>query len=137
MSLSNSRLSYADCFELLDRALDEPRGIRAEVPSAKAAGYLRMRIHHARQIDRSENAATYEPDHHLHGRSPYDIFVIRLEEADGRSWVYLDKQKVEIGAIEPIPEGYQIEAPAPVLQLEHQPQEINNPQYHGPQRMRR
>ena len=110
MSLSNSRLAYNDCFELLDRALDEARGIRIELASADAATYLRMRIHHARQIDRRENKATYpDLDHPLHDRSPYDILVCRIEPDAGRAWLHLDKQKVEIGRIEPIPAEAQIE----------------------------
>ena len=110
MSLSNSRLSYTDCFDLLDRALDESRGLRIEVPDLNAANYLRMRIHHARQIDRNENKITYpEPDAPLHGRSPYDILVVRIESVNGSGWVYLDKQKVDIISVEAIPDDHQIE----------------------------
>ena len=53
MSLSNSRHAYLDCFALLDRALEDPRGIRAEVPSLANAIRLRLRIHQARAIDRA------------------------------------------------------------------------------------
>ena len=110
MSLSNSRLSYTDCFDLLDRALDESRGLRIEVPDLNAANYLRMRIHHARQIDRNENKITYaDPDAPLHGRSPYDILVVRIEATNGSGWVYLDKQKVDIISVEAIPDDHQIE----------------------------
>jgi hypothetical protein len=118
MSLSNSRLSYVDCFDLLNRALDEPRGIRVEVPSLDAAIYLRMRIHHARQIDRNENRSIYpDPGHYLHGRSIYDIFVIRVESGPP-AWLYLDKQKVEIGRVESIPETKVLEAPQALLMIE-------------------
>lgn len=120
MSLSTSRLAYRDCFTLLDRALDEPRGVRIEVPSGlNSAIYLRMRIHHARQIDRADNEKTYpDPEHHLHGCSEYDVLVCRIEETADAAWLYLDKQKVEIGTIESIPDGYQIEGPKPMLQIE-------------------
>ena len=119
MSLSNSRKSYDDCFKLLDAALDEARGIRVEVASTDVANYLRMRIHHARSIDRSDNAKTYtDPDHPLHGRSEYDALVCRIEPANGHAWLWLDKQKVEIGRIERIEEGAQIAAPEPVLMIE-------------------
>ena len=119
MSLSNSRLSYSDCYDLMDKALDEPRGIRVEVSDLNAANYLRMRMHHARQINRSENTRTY-PDaaEPLHGRSIYDIFVVRIEEGPGSAWVYLDKQKVEIGRVEAIPETKQIGAEPELLQIE-------------------
>ena len=38
MSLSNSRMSYLDCFDLLDKALDEPRGIRVELADEELGG---------------------------------------------------------------------------------------------------
>lgn len=137
MSLSTSRLAYIDCFTLLDRAVAEPRGIRAEVPSLSAATHLRMRIHQARQIDRGENAKTYPADHPLHGRSPYDIFVCRIEEASDTVWLYLDREHVQIGAIESIPEGYQIEAPKPVLRIEYKPEPAAEPAKVGLQIRRR
>lgn len=114
MSLSTSKLSYTDCYALLDRALEEPRGIRVEVPFLSAAVHLRMRIHQARQLDRAENAKTYaDPTHPLHGRSPYDIFTCRID-AGPPCWLYLDRERVQIGAIESIPEDYQIEPPKPL-----------------------
>lgn len=110
MSLSNSRLAFTDCFALLDRALEETRGIRVEVRDEDKATYLRMRIHQARIIDRRENKVTYpDPAHHLHGRSPYDILVCRIETANGSTWLWIDQQIVEIGRVEAIPEGAQIE----------------------------
>lgn len=129
MSLSNSRNAYTDCYALLDKALDDPRGIRAEVPSLANAFRLRLRIHQARAIDRAENARTYPDDHPLHNRSPYDALVCRIEDGP-RVWVYLDKQQVEIGVVESIPEGYhiqQVEAPKPVLRIEYQPEPVAAP----------
>src|ERR1017187_8574274 len=118
MSLSNSRLAYTDCYTLLDRALDEPRGIRIEVNDLAAANYLRMRIHHARTIDRQENKVTYpDKDHPLHGRSPYDILIARIEGDEDSGLLYLDKQKVEIISVEPIPADFQVEF-KPVRMLE-------------------
>lgn len=121
MSLSTSRHAYLDCLALLDKAMAEPRGIRAEVPTLAAATHLRMRIHQARAIDRNDNAKTYDPDHPLHGRSPYDILVVRIEETPDRVWLYLDRQQVLIGAIESIPADYQIEPPKPTLRIEYHP----------------
>ena len=118
MSLSNSRLAYRDCFDLLDRALEEGRGIRIELASRANATTFRMRIHQARQLDRTDNTATYPADHHLYGCSIYDELVARIEELDGRVFLHLDKQKVDILGVEPIPEGYAIAAPEPVLMIE-------------------
>lgn len=125
MSLSTSRHAYLDCYALLDAALADPRGIRAEVSTLAAATHLRMRVHQARTIDRNENAKTYPADHHLHGRSPYDILVCRVEETPtDHAWIYLDRLQVNILTIEPIPEGHLIEAPKPMLQIEHHPEPI-------------
>lgn len=140
MSLSNSRLSYLDCFDLLERATEAPRGIRVEVPSHARGTHLRMRIHQARQIDRFENSRTYPSDHPLHGRSPYDIFTCRVASSDGRHWVYIDRVKAEIGAIESIPEDHQIEPPKPTLRIEYKPEiapSVPNQAYTGPQIRRR
>ena len=101
----------------IDRALDDPRGIRVELRGVDSATHLRMRIHQARQIDRRENATTYsEPDHPLHGRSPYDCLTLRIDPGPP-CWLYLDKIKVEIGRVETIPEDYQIEPPKAPLAL--------------------
>jgi hypothetical protein len=110
MSLNNSRRSYDDCFALFDRALEADRGIRVEVDDIRAANYLRMRMHHARSIDRGENRVIHaDPGDAMHGKSIYDIFVVRIEDAAPKAWVYIDKVKVEIGRIEAIPADHRIE----------------------------
>lgn len=121
MSLSTSRNAYLDCFVLLDRALDDARGIRVELRDEKAAIFFRLRIHQARQIDRAENRSLYsEPDHPLHGRSPYDCLTLRIDPGPP-CWLYLDKIHVEVGRVESIPKDYQIAAPKPALMIEHKP----------------
>ena len=119
----NSRNAYLDCYDLLDRALDEPRGIRVQLTEVNDATYLRMRIHHARTIDRSDNKKTY-PDlaHPLHDRSPYDALVCRIEEANGSTFLWLDKQKVEILGIEAIPADARIEFTEPKALAPPEPQ---------------
>ncbi len=110
MSLNNSRRSYDDCFSLFDRALEADRGIRIEVDDIRAANYLRMRMHHARTIDRRDNKLIYpDPEDAMHGRSIYDVFVIRIEDGEPKAWVYLDKEKVTIGRVEEIPTDHRIE----------------------------
>ena len=118
MSLNNSRRSYDDCFSLFDRALEADRGIRVEVDDIRAANYLRMRMHHARTIDRRDNKLIYpDPEDAMHGRSIYDIFVIRIEDGEPKAWVYLDKEKVTIGRVEDIPTDHKIEyRPQPIVQ---------------------
>ena len=110
MSLNNSRRSYDDCFSLFDRALEADRGIRIEVDDIRAANYLRMRMHHARTIDRRDNKLIYpDPEDAMHGRSIYDVFVIRIEDGEPKAWVYLDKEKVTIGRVEEIASDHKIE----------------------------
>ena len=127
MSLNNSRRSYDDCFSLFDRALEADRGIRVEVDDIRAANYLRMRMHHARTIDRRDNKLIYpDPEDAMHGRSIYDIFVIRIEDGEPKAWVYLDKEKVTIGRVEQIPSDHKIEYRA-VPQVEYHSMPVGAP----------
>jgi len=59
-------------------------------------------MHYARKLHRESNATIYpEPDHPLHGRSPYDIITIRLEYND-KVWVRLEPTQSFAKVIEPI-----------------------------------
>lgn len=88
---SSSRLAYQDCYDLLDRALENPRGIRVLMDGNINPSYMRARLHNARQVDRDDNAKTYPPEHVLFGRSTYDQLVIRIREADGKTWLYIER----------------------------------------------
>jgi hypothetical protein len=78
MSLPTNRMSYAGIYEVYDKALEDPKGIRLPFNSEKEAMYFRMRMHQARAIDRKENSQIYPPGEPLHGQSQYDLLSIRL-----------------------------------------------------------
>lgn len=102
MSAPTTRQSYGDCFELWEKAIEAPEGIRFRVINGDVAINLRMRLQMARQIDRKDNLATYELGHPMHGSSIYDpLQVLIREDADLAWWVYIEPRAVHIiGEIE-------------------------------------
>lgn len=99
MATSTSRLSYTDCFELMDAAIGNVRGVRVQAEHS-AATNLRMRLHTARRIDRSDNQQTYHQDHPLHGRSIYDELAVRIRDG----WLYIERVSTKNLKIEPLGE---------------------------------
>ncbi len=101
MSTSTSRLSYGDCFDLLDRACADAKGMRVKFSTFAAAQAFRMRMYGARQIDREDNKQVYSKDHPMHGRSPYDVLRMTVQRAsyerdtngyvDDSSWLYFER----------------------------------------------
>lgn len=83
MSTSTSILAYADVRELLDRAIDSPNGIRVTLPDrlegkpGGTATYFIQRAYKFRTLDRRENAKIYPPGEPMHGKSVYDVLVVR------------------------------------------------------------
>lgn len=104
MSASTSRLSYSDCYDILDQAVANTQGIRVQVPDLGAGNNLRLRLHQARKLDREDNKETYPEGHKLHGRSIYDPLVNRLKEIRGKWWLYIEKMSAESLIIEPLGE---------------------------------
>ena len=99
MATSTSRLSFSDCYDILDRALATPRGLRLSFPVEGDARHFRTRLHAARSLHRRDNAATYPEGDPKHGSSEYDPLTVKLR-ANGKGWVLL---------IEPVSATMQIE----------------------------
>lgn len=102
MTISDSPLSYSDCYDAMERALEDPKGIRLKVNRVQDAYHLRMRLNQARAINRRENRRTYDPEHHLFGRSIYDRLMFKIKERTARDgspqvYVYLER----IGDLKP------------------------------------
>lgn len=102
MTISDSPLSYQDCYDAMERALEDTKGIRLRVAKVADAYHLRMRLNQARAINRRENRRTYDPEHHLFGRSIYDRLMFKVKErtnhnGDQRVYVYLER----IGDLKP------------------------------------
>ena len=92
MTMSNSRLSYAEEYILMEKAIKEEKGSRAFIGSREAAMTYRLRLNRARQLDRKLNAKAYAEGMKMHNASIFDelVFTVRIDE-DGQHWVYLEK----------------------------------------------
>ena len=91
MVASNSRLSYGDCFDLMDKAIDDQKGIAIRFGTSAEAWHFRIRLHTARRIDRTDNMETYEQGHPMYGRSAYDPLTMRIREKNGEVWLRMEK----------------------------------------------
>lgn len=128
MTTSNSRLAYLDCFDILDRAVASPNGLRLKFKEHGDAIHFRLRCHCARSIDRNDNRKTYPgPDtttgdagHPMWGRSVYDDIVIKVRLRQGVTFADIllrsksEYEIEELGGIEaedePEPEPEPIDA---------------------------
>lgn len=111
MSLSDSRLSYGDCYPFLDQALADPKGARVFLDTYKQAFTFRVRLHQARKIDRKDNKEIYfdKPDAPLYGRSVYDALRMRLvraapEDGDDAYWLYAEHMTHDPSRVESLSE---------------------------------
>lgn len=105
MSMSNSRLSYGDCFEIMDAALEEKRGKRIPFDDYGQVMNFRLRMHHARAIDRADNKSIYDdPSHPMHGRSLYDRLIMRVKPIGDRYYLYIEKVERQDLTIESLEE---------------------------------
>jgi hypothetical protein len=66
---SKSPLAYGDVKELLDKALDSPRGIKITLEKHGHAIQLRQRASKFRTMDRASSKTVYPEGHPMHGRS--------------------------------------------------------------------
>lgn len=98
-------MSYLDCLKLMDRALENTKGVRIAFNDMGAARHYRTRLHTARTIVRQDNTSVYDTDHPMHGRSIYDPLVVREpREEDGKIWLYIEKISIEKLEIQPLGE---------------------------------
>lgn len=93
MTTPKSRLAYQAHFDILDQAMEDPKGIRIKSPDRGYAWRLRLEFHHARDLDRKDNAQTYDVGHMLHGCSVYDQLVLTIEQdRNDQHWLYVHKR---------------------------------------------
>ena len=104
MAVSTSRLAFSDCFELLEKAINDEKGIRVKFASYDDAFNFRLRIHKARQIDRKDNEESYSEGHQLHGRSVYDGITCKIRSFDGGAWLRLEKLNARVFEVESLSE---------------------------------
>jgi hypothetical protein len=99
---STSRWAYLDCYDIYDRALDTPRGVRVGFDTEGHAKHFRVRLHTARKLEREQNMRIHPADHPEYGVSEYDKLSTQLVQASGKWWIYIQLNKP--GLVEDIPE---------------------------------
>lgn len=105
MTAPTTRLSYGDSYDALDRAKDDPKGIRIRFKDYAEASTFRSRLHYARQVDRRDNLQIYDESDPLFGRSVYDTLVVRIrEDTEGAWWVYIEHASIEDKVVESLSE---------------------------------
>jgi hypothetical protein len=100
MPTPNSRTAYKQYYDLLDRAIDSPIGIRFSVADYGAGRQFQVMLNKARANDRELNSLR-DRDDPLRGTSDYDILVTELRHEDDEWWVYITRRV--IGRIEELP----------------------------------
>lgn len=91
MVTSTSRLSYSDCYDIFDRALDSALGLRIRFHDEGSASHFRTRLHAARQVHRRDNAETYPEGDPKHGASEYDGLIVKLRTDDRGPFLLIEK----------------------------------------------
>lgn len=71
--------AFADLVEVLDQALASSKGLRVTFADAPAAWRFRSRCNSYRMQDRKDAKKIYPPEHVNHGRSAYDVLILRIE----------------------------------------------------------
>jgi hypothetical protein len=102
MSASTSRLSFQDCFDVMEKAIESERGVRVQFETEGAAKHFLVRLNKARVLDRDENRQTYVPGDMLFGRSVYDPLMGQIRRVDGTVWLFINKLSAEHLVIEDI-----------------------------------
>lgn len=93
MTTPKSRLAYKMHFDVFDKAMADPNGIRIKLADYGKAWRLRLEMHHARGIDRDDNRMAYEEGHTLHGCSVYDELLLTIEQDGDEVWLHIHKRQ--------------------------------------------
>jgi hypothetical protein len=88
--MTETIVDFTGCFEDLETALADPKGIRIPFEHRGDAIQYRLKLHKARRKDRHENREL-DFDHPLHGRSIYDRLVMRINVVKGRTYLYIEQ----------------------------------------------
>lgn len=104
MGYSNSPLAFDDARQILERALESPKGIKIPCETRGAAVSLRTRVNYFRTLDRKENKKVYENGHPMWGNSVYDRLLLRIPKkgAEDECVLYIEKHNIEKLRIEEI-----------------------------------
>lgn len=92
MSLPTTPRAYDDCYEIFDKAMADPVGVRVKLKDYGEANWFRLRMNQARSINRKENMRTYSDDHPMFNSSVYDILTMVIDNR-GEEGCYLEVKK--------------------------------------------
>lgn len=127
MVASASRFSYGDCYDLMNKALADPKGIKVKFESYGDALHFRLRLHTARRIDRKDNLEVYPEGNVMHGKSAYDSLIMRIRTlADGTSWLRMEKVEAVKFHVESLSEAAEPELFEPPPEVPHPAMEIQS-----------
>ena len=88
--MSETVVDYTPCFEDLEAALADPKGIRIPFTERGDAIQYRLRLNKARRKDRHDNKEL-DFEHPLHGRSVYDRLVFRINNTKRQLYLYIEQ----------------------------------------------
>lgn len=72
-------LSFSDVREVLDRALESPKGIRVPCETPGKAMHLRQRMNYYRAQDRKSMYEVFGADDARRGRSAFDTLIFTVD----------------------------------------------------------
>jgi len=102
MTLPNSFLSYGDCEEFFNKALEDSHGARVCMGAENDAMHFRFRCNQFRSLDRERNLELYPVGNKMHGASLFDeIYLTLREDTEGEWWVYARRRALG-GRVEPL-----------------------------------
>lgn len=106
MPLTDQIGAYTDCFDIWNRALADPTGVRVLVSTQSQAFMLQMRLNHSRKLEREQSKRIYTKTDPQWNTSEFDPLIVRVKptaEGDGW-WVYIERHGTEIMDIETLSE---------------------------------
>lgn len=107
MSLPEQLAAYNDCFDVFDKAMADPTGIRCVFDKYERAKFFQLRMNQARSLMRKESTRLYPQNDPRHNKSEYDSLVVRnpVEDEAHEWWVYIERHGSVILGIESLSTG--------------------------------
>ncbi len=116
MSVPKSLLSYQDCLDYFDTALQYTEGCKVAVADINDATNLRLRLNNCRKLHREANAKMYPESDIMHGRSQYDKLMIKIKAFgdDDKLYVVLERTDISRRAVEGVGDYVEDEGLVPI-----------------------
>lgn len=105
MSVSTSQAAYNDCYEVLDQAISDQKGIRVRMETYDKAIYFRLRCHTARRLNREFNSRAFPPDDPKHSTSQYDNLTLRIKTHGENVYLYFERNDALVLEVESLSDG--------------------------------